>query len=118
MKKILVLAFCIICLNVSAQTNCEGLQTKFKSYDEAILGLEEYQFPYVDKANTSRSSWIRGAVYLSCDQRFGYLIIKVDNAIYIHQNVPINIWRSFKVASSMGSYYSGAIRGRYRLSLN
>jgi hypothetical protein len=118
MKQILLLAFCIICLNVSAQTNCEGLKTQFKSYDEAIVHLEGYEFSFIDKANTYRSSWIRGAVYLSCDQRFGYLIIKVNNAIYIHQNVPINVWRGFKTASSMGSYYSGAIRGRYRLNLN
>lgn len=64
-----------------------------------------------------KNSWVRGASYHSCDKKFGYFIIKTDKRSYIYKDLPINIWNSFKKASSFGSYYDRNIKNRYQLYL-
>lgn len=97
--------------------DCQQLPTKFTSYDQAIKKVQASNFEKIESVNTSKSSWIRGATYYSCDLKKGFLIIKSDVKDYIHQNVPIETWNSFKVAASFGSYYSKNIKGRYQLEL-
>ncbi len=78
--------------------------------------VQSATFAYRHKINTADSSWILWAEYLSCDKKTGYFIFETEkNKIYIHENMPIEIWEDFKSALSKGSYYSKNIRGRYRL---
>lgn len=93
------------------------MQTQFRSYSDAVRTVENTNFKIEEKLNTSRSSWIRGASFYSCDGIVGYLIIGTDKQEYIHKNVPIEIWNGFKRAKSFGSYYNQYIKGRYRLNL-
>ncbi len=103
--------------NGSSLISCNNLPTSFKSYDDARTQIGSAQFAFTDVADASRSSWIRGAKYLSCDKSDGFLIISTDRGLYIHQNVPLNIWYAFKSANSLGSYYNSNLKGRYQLRL-
>jgi uncharacterized protein with PQ loop repeat len=98
--------------------NCRNLPKTYSSYDVAINIIKSSKFKYSESVNTTKSSWISGATYLSCDGQFGYLIIIIGVKEYIHADVPLLIWNEFKNADSFGSYYNKNLRGRYRFNLN
>lgn len=103
----------VACVN----KDCNKLQADFTSYNEAISVIKATRFTYSDSVNTSRSSWVRGAFYYSCDKETGYFIIKTDTRNYIYKDLPISTWNSFKNTSSFGSYYNRNIKSRYKLYL-
>ena len=112
--------FCLLfCISLIAcgQTDCNKLQANFSSYSEAISKIKTTKFTLTENVNTSSSSWVRGASYYSCDKKIGYFIIKTDKRNYIYKDLPINIWNSFKNASSFGSYYNRNIKNRFQLHL-
>lgn len=99
------------------KNDCNNLQTNFNSYSDAINKIESTNFKFIDNVNTSNSSWIRSASYYSCDEKLGYFIFSTDKRTYIHKDLPIGIWNSFKNASSFGRYYNYKIKNRYQLYL-
>ena len=115
MKNLLFYLLFLVSISAYCQTDCNKLQSNFSSYNEAFKKIKSTTFKFTDYANTSKSSWIRGASFYSCDMKFGYLIIQTDDGNYIHKNVPTNIWNSFKHAKSFGSYYNKNIKNRYQL---
>jgi hypothetical protein len=120
MKKLLTcfLALLIITSCNKAQ-DCKKLPQHFTSYKEAISQVKNSTFKFTDEANTSRSSWLTSAKYYSCDGITGFFIYATNrNYEYIHKDVPINVWKQFKSASSLGSFYDAHIKNRYRLELN
>ena len=98
--------------------DCNSLPTRYSSYDEAIRLVRTKTFKVNESLNTSRSPWIRGANYYSCDGSYGFLIIETDRKDYIHNNVPISVSADFKNANSFGSYYDHYIKYQYRFNLN
>lgn len=117
MKQLLFILMACISFSCHSQ-NCGTLPNSYKSYNEAIVTVENSSFKISESVNTSKSSWIRKAHYYSCDGQTGYFIIQENDKTYIHANVPIDVWQGFKNADSFGSYYDHNIRGRYRLNLN
>ena len=101
----------------NTETNCDQLPTSFSSYDDAISAVKAATFKIQETLNTSKSSWIRGASYYSCDGITGYMIIETDEKEYLHQGVPISLWNQFKVAASFGSFYDHNFKHRYRFYL-
>ena len=97
--------------------DCGQMPRHFNSYGAAIAFVKKAQFRFSDDINTSRSSWIRSASYYSCDGITGYFIFTTDTKEYIHSDVPVALWKQFKVAPSFGSYYDRNIRGKYRFRL-
>jgi hypothetical protein len=97
--------------------SCEDLPEIFDNYEDAHKKIHASEFAFSEKINTSRSSWIRGASYYSCDGKYGFLSILTDSKEYIHQNVPIHVWKAFKNAASFGSFYNKNIKHRYRLKI-
>lgn len=98
--------------------DCEKLPSSFSSFEEALGKIFNANFRYSDKISITSSSWIRGANYYSCDGNNGFFIIKTDKQYYIHQAVPISIWKGFKNSSSYGSYYSQYIKKNYQMITN
>lgn len=111
----------VLCIGVSfisfAQRNCNDLPKKFKNYGNALQQVRNTKFVYSDKMNTSKSSFITGASYYSCDGKSGYMIVRLNNKDYIHQGLPKHIWLSFKRAESLGRFYSSNIRYKYQMKL-
>ena len=99
----------------SHSQDCNLLPSTFTSYKEAINKIKSTSFLLIERVNTSKSSWVRAGSYYSCDKKTGYFIILTDKQEYIHEGVPIHIWRGFKSASSFGTYYNENIRNRFRL---
>jgi hypothetical protein len=121
MKKtalLLLLSLVILISSAQGQKNCASLKTKFKSYNEALIAIQNTKFLIEDEVNTSTSSWIRSASYYSCDGKVGYFILGTDKRDYIHANLPFAMWKAFKQANSFGSYYNTHIKNRYQLTLS
>ena len=98
--------------------NCEELPSSFSSYEEALRKITNANFRYQDNISITSSSWIRSASYYSCDGNLGFFIIKTDKQYYIHRDLPISVWESFKNSTSFGSYYSYYIKSEYQLLFN
>lgn len=114
-----LIAFVLIVVLFSScnDKNCNQLPNSFNNYRQALKEVKSAKFEINDKINTSKSSWIRGASFYSCDLQTGYLIIKTDKKEYIHQDIPIEVWNNFKKADSFGRYYSRNIRGKYKIKI-
>jgi hypothetical protein len=97
---------------------CEELPSSFSSYEEALRKITNANFRYQDNISITSSSWIRSASYYSCDGNTGFFIIKTDKQFYIHRDLPISVWKSFKSSTSFGSYYSHNIKSEYQLLIN
>lgn len=93
--------------------SCIELPAQFQSYEEAESRITSASFQFQDAANTSKSSWIRGASYYSCDGQTGYFLLLADKKNYLFQGLPKVIWEGFKSADSFGEYYHAYIRDRY-----
>lgn len=117
MKKVtLTLIIAFLYFTYSKAQNCNKIKSTFTSYSEAIRVINKTNFTLQQNINTPESSWIKSAYYRSCDRKKGFLLLYLKNSkIYIHQNLPTNIWNNFRTASSKGSYYTKGIKGRYRL---
>lgn len=97
--------------------DCKSIKKSFNSYADAKELINKSKFKIHETANTNKSSWIRNASFYSCDGKVGFLIFKTDKQEYIHQDLPIEIWNSFKQAASFGSFYNSKIKSKYQLKL-
>jgi len=109
----------ILCLcNSCNSQDCKDIPTTFSSYNSATTIVKKAVFKITDNLPTDKSSWIKSATFYSCDGNYGFMIYVTDKGReYIHQNLPLDIWNSFKTAVSSGSYYDHNIKGKYRLVL-
>jgi hypothetical protein len=107
----------IVFLSSCGGTDCGKLPTSFNSFDEAVRQIENAHFNLKDDVNTSKSSWIRGAKYFSCDNQTGFFILETDKQDYLYQDLPLEIWTGFKNATSFGQYYNANIKHRYQFQL-
>jgi hypothetical protein len=119
MKKIIPLFTLLILISIASCSgnNCKELPNSFSNYDQAQEIVLSSSFKLTDEADVSGSSWISSAKYYSCDGLSGFLVIKTGNRTYIYQDIPFEVWESFKNADSKGSYYSRNIKGNYGLKL-
>lgn len=97
--------------------DCSKLPQIFQTYQDAKQIISVTNFKIKENLNTFQSSWIRSAQFFSCDGEKGFMIFKTDRQEYIHQDLPIGIWNSFKRATSFGSFYNANIKNKYQLKL-
>ena len=119
MRIFFTLGFLVIfsATSCSQKNDCTKLPTHFSSYSEALLKIKSSTFKIQEAVNTSKSSWIKGAYYYSCDGKMGYFILATAQKEYIHSNLPYNVWLSFKSAGSFGSFYNSYIKHKYQFAL-
>lgn len=119
MRIITILFILIFLLSCNSSSNyCTNPVQQFTSIQEAEDIISESKFTYDYELRTPQSSWVRKAVYKSCDKQTGYLLYFTDkNNSYLHKNVPIEVWEGFKTANSKGNYINDYVKGRYRFSL-
>ena len=85
--KYLLISF-ISLLSISCNSqNCSDIKNSFTSYEQAKKIISSTNFTFNDNCNTSKSSWIIGAEYYSCDNQDGYFLIKTKKKTYIHKNL-------------------------------
>lgn len=116
-RHIILLVSFLFIFGCSQKRSCENLPSSFNSYKEAHEIIKNTKFNHIDEVNTSKSSWIKGAKFYSCDNNFGFFILKTGKQDYIYQNLPRDIWDDFKNAESFGRFYNKKIKNRYQLIL-
>ena len=114
MKQLLIASITLLSLSCSSQ-DCSELTKDFTSYEQAKKSINSASFIFSDKCNTSKSSWILGAEYYSCDNQNGYFFIRTKKKTYIHKDLPKEIWKEVKNADSFGKFYNSKIKGKYQL---
>ena len=115
MRKIIYLTGAFYLLSCNSK-NCAEIPSKFTTYEQAISEVENSSFKFQEESAIN-SSWIEEANYYSCDMKTGFLIIETSNQDYIHEDVPIKIWREFNNSTSLGKYYNRNIKDRFQLYL-
>ncbi len=113
-KQLLIVSITLLSLSCNSQ-ECSELNKDFTSYEQAKKSINSTNFTFSDKCNTSKSSWILGAEYYSCDNQNGYFFIRTKKKTYIHKDLPKEIWNEFKNADSFGKFYNSKIKGNYQL---
>lgn len=120
MNKILIILSICSAIGISScriKDSCDKLPTQFSSYDQAVSKIESSNFKIEEEANTSKSSWIKGASFYSCDGNKGYFILQTDKHDYLYSNIPYSNWTEFKNAESFGKYYNENIKHHYIFQL-
>ena len=97
--------------------DCNILPNSFSSYNHALIEIRKSNFKVHEIIDTSKSSWVQGLEYFSCDSKIGFLILKTKDQEYIHQGVPIDLWQKLKNANSFGGFYNSEVKGKYPLRL-
>lgn len=117
MKRLaIIIALIFVGLYLNAQEdNCNQISGNWKSEKDAITGIENTAFKTSESTKPNEGSWMTSAHFYSCDDEFGYLIIKSDKKTFIHQDVPKAIWVALKDARSIGGYYNFYIKNNYKL---
>lgn len=114
-KPLLLLVLIFAGLYLSAEDHdCPPSSSTWKSEKDAILRIENETFEFSESATVDADSWIQSMVYYSCDMEFGYLIVKCDKKSYLHQKVPVGVWKALKEANSKGGYYNFYIKNHFK----
>lgn len=118
-KFLLTISICFALTISSCKTkdSCDKLPAQFSSFDQAVLKIKSSDFRIKEEANTSKSSWIRGASFYSCDENTGFYILQTDKQEYLYTNMPYSVWTDFKNAESLGTFYNNNINHKYIFQL-
>jgi len=111
---LITLIFAGLYLNAS-DNNCTQINENWRSENEAISTIENTSFKYSETLNAEESSWVTSVHFYSCDEEFGYMIVKCDQKTYFHKDVPIGVWKALKEANSVGGYYNFYIKNKFKL---
>lgn len=117
-KLILMIALLFFGAYLNAEKeNCSQINGEWKSDKAAIERIENTTFKIQDSI-LPNESWMKIAQYYSCDDEYGYLIVKSEKKTFIHQDVPKAIWATLKNARSIGGYYNFYIKDKYKVKKN
>ncbi len=100
------------------ENNCLQITESWNSEKQAIANIEQTNFIINESIKPGAKSWMTMASFYSCDETFGYLIVKSDKKTMVHQDVPMAVWKSLKNAKSLGGYYNFYIKGKYKLKVD
>ena len=117
MKRLsLLIALIFVGLYLNAtEDNCSQVSNDWKTEKEAIAQIQTASFKTSDLVRPDETSWMTSAQFYSCDDQFGYLIVKSEKKTFIHQDVPKAVWLALKDAKSIGGYYNFYIKNKYKL---
>ena len=93
----------LLARSLCAQPECQRLAVV--KYRATPVCLDAMQY-----ADTSKSSWIRGAWY---DVKNAYLVISSNGTLYHYCRVPDGVWTGLQGAASHGKYFNANIKGRF-----
>ena len=120
MKRLVLLISLILTgLYLNAQKDsCIKTPENWKSEKAAIKLIENTIFKSSESVRPSAKSWMTSAHFYTCDNEFGYLIVKSEKKTFVHQDVPIAIWNALKDARAIGGFYNFYIKNQYKLGKN
>ena len=89
---------------------------RVEKINRAVRDINMTYWGYTDYFEEAYSSFIEGGSYYSDRNDLGvstYLVLNMNGNQYIFKNIPYNIWKGLKEASSKGEFYNYYIRGSY-----
>jgi len=95
--------------------NCKSPSNSFQSPAKAISIVDKQNLVLKKVIDTSKSSWISGLSFYSCDKTTGFLIMETKSQKYTHQEVPVLLWEKLKNLPSFGAFYNHNIKGKYKI---
>jgi len=115
-KTLLFVALIFAGMLLNAQIDdCSHTKTNWKSDKDAIETIENGVFAVVEKVIGDQESWLKSVQYYSCNDEFGFMIVKGEKKCFVHQNVPVSVWETLKIADSKGGYYNFYVKNKYKL---
>jgi hypothetical protein len=113
---VLLITLIMIGLYLNAQEfGCSNMSANWKSEKEAIRRIENTIFNSSESIVPDENSWMTSAHFYTCDNEFGYLIVKSEKKTFVHQDVPIVKWNALKGARAIGGFYNFYIKDLYKL---
>ncbi len=113
----IVLIATLFFTNYCNAQSCEKIEEKFRNHSVAVKLIKTAKFKFTEDCDTSKSSWIKGLKFKSCDLKVGYVFLKTKKSTYIYANIPISLWNKWKNAKSFGRFYQTRIKGRYKIKI-
>jgi hypothetical protein len=110
MNKLIYLLLVVLLSDCYGQ-NCKTLSNSFQSPAKAVSIVDKAKFNFKESIDTSKSSWISGLSFYSCDKKTWFLIMETKSQKYIHQEVRVSLWEKLKKSPSFGTFYNDNIRG-------
>jgi hypothetical protein len=96
-------------------TNCDSLEIRAFSTDDAISIIKQSSFRYQQQFKISRTYGVMSASFFSCDGKLGYLIVKVEKKDYIYIDVPKSKWTGLISSADINGFYDEEINGNYEV---
>ena len=87
------------------KTDCDSLPALFTDHHQALKMIRGANFRFTQDFEIRRNTGFRGANFYSCDNRNGFLIVKVNDQSIIFPDVPKQIWDEFIGSNNMEGYY-------------
>lgn len=113
---VLLISLLLIGLYLNAnKDSCFQAPENWKSEKDAIKLIENAIFSNSESVKPSAKSWMTSAHFYTCNNEFGYLIVKSEKKTFVHQDVPVAIWNALKDARTIGGFYNFYIKNQYRL---
>jgi predicted small lipoprotein YifL len=114
MKKIIFILMISFSLFSCGKKGCEDLQPTYASQPEALKAIRVADFQVKETQTTANSSSIKRIEYYSCDGAKGYLVVyNLSGDIWLHRDVPIEVWQGLKSAEFMRNYYNDNVKDKF-----
>jgi hypothetical protein len=96
----------------------QQLYKKKKEFNNYWRKIEKINWSYRDSFSSPYSSFLKGGLYRYHNDGSNFLLLQMNENLYLFKNVPSRLWKGLKNAASKGQYYNYYIRGRYLIATN
>ena len=91
----------------------QQLQAKRKAFVDFWMKIEKINWKKEDSFTSQYSSFLKGGLLRYNSDSNNYLMLQMNENLYLYKNVPSRLWNGLLNSSSKGKYYNNYIRGRY-----
>jgi hypothetical protein len=103
---LIIIGVSIFFLNTANQSNnCTGLDGNSLSGKALIEQLEKTKFEMKQEMRTFNLFGLKEAKFYSCDGETGYMVVEKNSKTEVFRNVPLKVWKEFRLAKSSDAYF-------------
>jgi len=78
------------------KTNCDSIDINSLPQEDKITQIEVTKFRTNQNFQLNRINGFQAAWFYSCDNKTGFLIVKIDNEKRLYENVSVTTWNDFQ----------------------
>lgn len=91
------------------KTSCDSISWWFEDMAEGVKAIENATFRFQQNITTTRSSGFQSVHYYSCDHKYGFMIVRIDNEKTAYREVPLFVWEGFTETKDLEHFYADKI---------